>query len=140
MSKKLGLGLLVILMIFTIALFVYKNDSIDKTTDIKLSSNIEIGKKQYIEQLEKVPISGTNDYLIITEKRKWEVPEHKQGETVSVAIKIPYTIHVDGMDYSDEYCLGDCYGASGNDGNPKYDVKIRNLTKNYETEVVVDIK
>ena len=105
----------------------------------KVVSNIELGKKQYIEQLKKVTIDNTDDYLIITEKRKWEVPEHEDGTTVSFTITIPYTLHVNGVDYSAEYYLGD-YQQQTKDNNPKYDLIITNLTNNYETEVLIKEK
>ena len=105
----------------------------------KVVSNIELGKKQYIEQLKKVTIDNTDDYLIITEKRKWEEPEAEEGTTISFEIAIPYTIHVDGKDYSSEYYLGD-YQEQKIDKNPKYNLKITNLTSNYETEVLIEKK
>ena len=138
MKRKIVLLLLVCAFLFTITGCGKNRVGADK---VKSVSNIEIGKKQYIEQLKKVPINGTNDYLIITERVKWEVPEHEGGETVSFAINIPYTLHVDGKDYSAPYCLNDCYGQNkSTDGNPKYIFEITNLTSNYETEVLVNKK
>ena len=116
-----------------------KNENPNGNGDLKLVSNIEIGKKQYIEQLKKISIDGTDDYLIITEKRKWEIPEHEEGTTVSFTIAIPYILHVNGKDYSSEYYLGD-YQNQVKDSNPKYDLTITNLTSNYETEVLIKRK
>ena len=134
MKRKLILGILIFMSLFTITGCIKNKIDDESGNNITFVSNIEIGKKQYIEQLTKVPIDGTSDYLIITKKVKWEVPEHENGATVSFVIKIPYTLHVDGIDYSAEYCLNDCYDQNnGNDGNPKYVFEITNLTNNYET-------
>lgn len=133
MKKKILLILLVIIGMFSIT------GCGKKENNLKLVSNIEIGKKQYIKQLKKIPIKGTNDYLIITEKRKWKVPEHEDGTTVSFTIAIPYTLHVDGKDYSSKYYLGD-YQQQTKDDNPKYDLTITNLTSSYETEVLIKKK
>lgn len=133
MKKKILLILLIIIGMYSIT------GCGKKENNLKLVSNIEIGKKQYIKQLKKIPIKGTNDYLIITEKRKWKVPEHEDGTTVSFTIAIPYTLHVDGKDYSSKYYLGD-YQQQTKDDNQKYDLTITNLTSNYETEVLIKKK
>ncbi len=138
MKKKIILFLLVIIGILSIT-GCSKKENKNDNNNLKLVSNIEIGKKQYIEQLKKISINGTDDYLIITEKRKWEVPEHEDGTTVSFTITIPYTLHVNGVDYSAEYYLGD-YQQQTKDNNPKYDLIITNLTNNYETEVLIKEK
>ena len=141
MERKIVLLLLVFATLFIITGCKKKKDNSEGVDNIKIVSNIELGKKQYIEQLKKVSIDGTDDYLIITKKIKWEVPEHEDGETVSFAINIPYTLHVDGKDYSAQYCLNDCYGQNqGVDGNPKYVFEITNLTSNYETEILINKK
>jgi len=138
MKRKIILLLMAFTILITITGCGKNKDGADK---VKFDSNIEIGKKQYIEQLKKVSIGGTDDYLIITERVKWEVPEHEDGETVNFEINIPYTLHVDGKDYSAKYCINDCYGKNkGTDGNPKYTFEITNLTSNYETEVLVNKK
>ena len=137
MKKKILVSLLVI-----ISLFYITGCSTEKNkrgnSNIKVVSNIEIGKKQYIEQLKRISIDGTDDYLIITEKKKWNVPEQEET-TTSFTIAIPYTLHVDGKDYSAEYYLGD-YQDQVADSNPKYDLTITNLTNNYETEVLINKK
>lgn len=115
------------------------NNTVNGTGEHTIVSNLELGKKQYIEQLKKVQINGSEDYIIITEQRKWEVPEHEAGTTVSFAISIPYTIHVDGKDYSSECIIGD-NSRKGKDENPKYSVEVTNLTKNYETEILINKK
>ena len=132
MQKKILISILVILSLFVITGCNKKEKGKNK---IEVVSNIEIGKKQYIKQLEKISIDGTDDYLIITEKRKWE--EKKEGDTVSFTIAIPYTLHVDGKDYSSQYYLGD-YKEQEEDHNPKYKLTITNLTSNYETEVLIE--
>ena len=138
MKKKIILFLLVIIGILSIT-GCSKKENKNDNNNLKLVSNIEIGRKQYIEQLKKISINGTDDYLIITEKRKWEVEEHEDGTTVSFTITIPYTLHVNGEDYSGEYYLGDNQQQT-KDNNPKYDLIITNLTNNYETEVLIKEK
>lgn len=139
MKKKVVLLLLVFCALFTITACGKKKEDKDGKDEIKFVSKIEIGKAQYIEQLKKVPIDGTDDYLIITEKRKWEVPEHEEGTTVSFTINIPYILHVDGNDYKGVYYLNDNQ-EQGDDKNPKYTLKITNLTSNHETEVLINNK
>ncbi len=148
MKKKSLLTVLIIMMLASM-LFVLTgcknnegNNATNNTTGsepIKFESNIELDKKTYIEQLKKVQINGTDDYLIINEKRKWEVPDHPEGATISFTIAIPYTLHVDGKDYSATYELGSGK-SSGKDNNPKYEFTITNLTKDYETEVLIKKK
>ena len=137
MKKILLIGVLIMISIITITGCGKKEQPEGKK--IQTVSTIEIGKEQYIDQLKKVPIEGTDDYLIITEKRKWEVPEHDEGTTVNFSIIIPYTLHVDGKDYSAEYYLGD-YQEENKDGNPKYNLTITDLTSNYETKVLIENK
>ena len=71
--------------------------------------------------------------------RKYVKNNNKDGTTVSFTVTIPYTLHVDGEDYSSEYILGD-WNSSSDDGNPKYYFEITNLTGNYETEVLITRK
>ncbi len=52
MKKKILLILLVIIGMFSIT------GCGKKENNLKLVSNIEIGKKQYIKQLKKIPIKG----------------------------------------------------------------------------------
>ena len=103
---------------------------------ITFVDKIELDKKQYIEQLKKVYIEDTDDYFIITEKVKWSIPEHEPGTTVSFIISIPYILHVDGVDYEGTYKLSTSSNSYAKDDNPKYDLKVTNLTKNYETQVL----
>ena len=80
MKRKIVLLLIAFTILITITGCGKNKDGSD---NVKFDSNIEIGKKQYIEQLKKVSIGGTDDYLIITERIKWEVPEHEDGDTVN---------------------------------------------------------
>ena len=110
----------------------------DIDTGIDTASKIEIGSETYIDQLEQIPIGDSDDFVIITEKRKWEVPEHEEGTTVSFTIQIPYTIHVDGVDYDGIYYLNDYKNDAENlDKNPKYSFEITDLTPTYETKVLI---
>lgn len=116
-----------------------KDDGDDNKTMYDVFGSIEIGKEQYIEQLKEVPIKGTSDYFMITEKRQWTVPGNSKGTTVSFIIQIPYKIHVDGVDYNGIYNLNS-HNPYGNDGNPKYTVSIENLTSNYDISVLINKK
>ena len=113
--------------------------NIDNTSHIPTASEIEVNSSQYINQLENVRIKGTNDTIMITEKVKWDVPEHAKGTTVSYSVLIPYVITVDGLEYKGEYVLG---GSSqrAKDENPKYDFEVTNLTKNGDIEVLITYK
>ncbi len=95
-----------------------------KDVDTKLKLNVD----QDINCLEKMNIEGTNDYFVITKKVVWKVPEHEEGETVSFAIAIPYTITVDGKEYQGTYSLNSSDNSTQNDENTKYNIKVTNLT------------
>ena len=127
----LGLSLF---LITGCSLFTKAGSSPEKPT-----TKVKLGEKQYIEQQKRIKIENTDDYFIITEKVKWEVPEYEPGTTVSFAIDIPYTMHVDGKDYNGHYMLNN-YSESTMDKNPKYKLEITNLTKKYDTEVIVSKK
>ena len=106
----------------------------------ELHTTIRIGQSTYVEQMQNIAIDGTDDWFIITGKVNYEVPEHPRGSTISFSIPIRYTFHVDGVDYSGIYELGDDRGYLENDDNPKYRLKIQNLTSHYETEVLITEK
>ena len=109
--------------------------------DIDIASKIEVGSETFINQLEQVPIGDSDDYIVITDKVKWEVPEHEEGTTVSFSIAVPYTIHVNGVDYDGTYYLGDYKNSSENlDKNPKYNFSIVDLKPTYETKVLITEK
>lgn len=113
----------------------------DIDTGIDTASKIEIGRETYIDQLEQIPIGDSDDFIIITEKRKWEVPEHEDGAMISFTIQIPYTIHVDGVDYDGIYYFNDYENDAENlDKNPKYTFEITDLTPTYETVVLIKEK
>ena len=132
----LGLSLFLITgcSLFTCSLFTKAGSSPEKPT-----TKVKLGEKQYIEQQKRIKIENTDDYFIITEKVKWEVPEYEPGSTVSFAIDVPYTMHVDGKDYNGHYMLNN-YTERTMDQNPKYKFAISNLTKNYETQVIITKK
>ena len=127
----LGLSLF---LITGCSLFTKAGSSPEKPT-----TKVKLGEKQYIEQQKRIKIENTDDYFIITEKVKWEVPEYEPGSTVSFAIDVPYTMHVDGKDYNGHYMLNN-YSESTMDKNPKYKLEVTNLTKNYDTEVIITKK
>ncbi len=127
----LGLSLF---LITGCSLFTKAGSSPEKPT-----TKVKLGEKQYIEQQKRIKIENTDDYFIITEKVKWEVPEYEPGSTVSFAIDVPYTMHVDGKDYNGHYMLNN-YTERTMDQNPKYKFAISNLTKNYETQVIITKK
>ena len=127
----LGLSLF---LITGCSLFTKAGSSPEKPT-----TKVKLGEKQYIEQQKRIKIENTGDYFIITEKVKWDVPDYGPGTTVSFAIDIPYTMHVDGKDYNGHYMLNN-YSESTMDKNPKYKLEVTNLTKNYDTEVIITKK
>lgn len=127
----LGLSLF---LITGCSLFTKAGSSPEKPT-----TKVKLGEKQYIEQQKRIKIENTGDYFIITEKVKWDVPDYGPGTTVSFAIDIPYTMHVDGKDYNGHYMLNN-YTERTMDQNPKYKFAISNLTKNYETQVIITKK
>ena len=127
----LGLSLF---LITGCSLFTKAGSSPEKPT-----TKVKLGEKQYIEQQKRIKIENTGDYFIITEKVKWDVPDYGPGSTVSFAIDVPYTMHVDGKDYNGHYMLNN-YTERTMDQNPKYKFAISNLTKNYETQVIITKK
>ena len=148
MKKKVLLivGIVVIIAII-IALIVFEiinkaeKERNNDDPPISTLTQIELNSKQYINQLEKIKIKGTDDTFMITEKVKWEVPDHREGVTVSFAIAIPYTITVNGKDYHGTYVLdSSMHNRKKGDNNPKYDIEITNLKKNYETEIIITKK
>ena len=136
MKKVITLFILVLslFLITGCSLFTKAGSSPDKPT-----TKVKLGEKQYIEQQKRIKIENTGDYFIITEKVKWDVPDYGPGTTVSFAIDIPYTMHVDGKDYNGHYMLNN-YSESTMDKNPKYKLEVTNLTKNYDTEVIITKK
>ena len=136
MKKVITLFILVLslFLITGCSLFTKAGSSPEKPT-----TKVKLGEKQYIEQQKRIKIENTDDYFIITEKVKWEVPEYEPGSTVSFAIDVPYTMHVDGKDYNGHYMLNN-YTERTMDQNPKYKFAISNLTKNYETQVIITKK
>ena len=136
MKKVITLFILVLslFLITGCSLFTKAGSSPEKPT-----TKVKLGEKQYIEQQKRIKIENTDDYFIITEKVKWDVPDYGPGTTVSFAIDIPYTMHVDGKDYNGHYMLNN-YSESTMDKNPKYKLEVTNLTKKYDTEVIVSKK
>ena len=136
MKKVITLFILVLslFLITGCSLFTKAGSSPEKPT-----TKVKLGEKQYIEQQKRIKIENTDDYFIITEKVKWEVPEYEPGSTVSFAIDVPYTMHVDGKDYNGHYMLNN-YSESTMDKNPKYKLEVTNLTKNYGTQVIITKK
>ena len=155
MKKNILIGLVVLLIIGLVVGFIaFKpKDKIDTTggedifnPTIPTVSEIELDAKQYINQLEKVKIKGTNDTLMITEKIRLGGPDEKEyekGTTISFANLIPYTFTVDGVEYPGTYTLGDreWYNEKAvKFNNPKYGLRVSNLTKDGDIEVVVTTK
>ena len=108
--------------------------------DIELHTDIETGQKRYVEQMQNIEIIGTDDWFIITSEVRFEVPEHPPHSTISFSIFIPYTFHVDGVDYPGIYELGDVRGYLEDDNNRKYRLEVLNLTRNYETQILITEK
>ena len=136
-------SLVIISLVIGVIVFAIINKQEEKkgnnSNPIPTVSEIELNSKQYINQLEKVRIKGTNDTIIITKKVKWEVPEHDPGTTVSFSIPVPYTIIIDGREYNGVYELNDSAWNTP-DNNPKYNLIITNLTKDGDIEVLISNK
>ena len=103
------------------------------------TKNIELGKEQYIKQLEKVNIGDTKDYIMVTSKVTWDSEDYGDGTTVSSSINVPYIIRVDGKKYTGNYVLGDEIDKI-DDGNPKYNVTISDVKSTFETKVLITKK
>jgi hypothetical protein len=133
-------ALVIISLIIVLIVFAITNKQEEKKVNngnpIPTVSEIELNSKQYINQLEKVKIKGTNDTIMITKQVKLEVPEHGEGVTVSFAIQVPYTITADGQEYNGTYQLGSSV-SKAIDNNPKYDFEITNLTKDGDIEILI---
>lgn len=127
---------IIIIIVLGLGIFFINNN---KSKQIKTVSKITLDSKQYINSLKKINIKGTDDYIMITEKVKWNVPDHEKEETLSFSISIPYTIIVDEVEYDGTYELGD-YSDYTLDNNPKYNFSVTNLTENGEIEVLITTK
>ena len=110
-----------------------------KSNTITTVSEIELNTSQYINQLEKIKINGTDDTIMITERVKWEVPDYGEDVTVSFAVPIPYTFTIDGNEYNGIYELNDAAWSTP-DNNPKYNFVVTNLTQNGDIEVLITNK
>lgn len=97
-------------------------------------TEISLSTESRIKSLQNIKIKGTNDYFRITESVKWEAPKTENGETVSFFMSIPYKIVVDGNEYDGTYELNN-YSSTKYDENPKYDLRIIDLTED-ETLIV----
>ena len=123
----------IILILITITGCISKKE----TKDIEIKTNIKIGEKKEINQLEKIGITNTSDYLIITENRDFSDIGRGYSQ-----LTVPYTINVKGKDYKGICILGNNI-KEGNDKNPKYIVTISNLKNEngiYTAEVLISKK
>lgn len=109
---------------------------IERNLDDVIVTEVNLGERAWINSITKIKIKGTNDYFEITEKVKWEVPEHEEGTTISFAIPVPYTFVVDGISYNGVYELNDA-SWSKKDEELDYNLKVVNLTKDGKIEVEV---
>lgn len=107
-----------------------ENKNINEVTEISL------GEKVWINSLTKINIKDTNDYLEITEKVKWKIPEHSEDTTISFSVPVPYTFVVDGVSYNGIYELGESAWSEKAEGL-NYNLKVVNLTKDGKIEVEV---
>ena len=135
-KKIIIIGIVILIVIISIVGIIKIIKSKKSDNEITTVTQIELNSKQYINSLKKVKIGDTDDYLLVTEKVKWEVPNYGEGVTVSFAINIPYVISVDGTEYTGNYQLND-YTTRASDKNPKYNIQFTDLTSNGEIEVVV---
>ncbi len=135
-KKIIIIGIVILIVIISIVGIIKIIKSKKSDNEITTVTQIELNSKQYINSLKKIKIGDTDDYLLVTEKVKWEVPNYGEGVTVSFAINIPYVISVDGTEYTGNYQLND-YTTRSSDKNPKYNIQFTDLTQNGEIEVVV---
>ncbi len=136
-NKKIIIICVAILIVVLLTIGTIKIVKSKKTdNEITTVTQIELNSKQYINSLKKIKIGDTDDYILVTDKVKWEVPNYGEGVTVSLAINIPYVISVDGTEYTGNYQLSD-YTTRSTDKNPKYNIQFTNLTQNGEIEVVI---
>lgn len=137
--KKIGIIIAVVVVIVATLVFGIIFMKSNQSESTKTVSQVTLNSKQYINSLKKINIGGTNDYIMITEAVKWEVPKHNKGETISFSIAIPYTITVDEVEYNGIYELNQS-SMLKDDSNPKYNFSVTNLTKNGEIEVLITAK
>ena len=130
---------LIIISIILITTTKQKEKKSDNDNSTPAISEIELNSKQYINQLEKIKIKGTNDTIMITKKVKWEVPNHEKAKTISFAIAIPYTITIDGKEYDGTYKKKKKKNKKTSN-NPKYNFQVTNLTKEGDIEVLITKK
>ena len=135
-KKIIIIGIVILIVIISIVGIIKIIKTKKSDNEITTVTQIELNSKQYINSLKKIKIGDTDDYLLVTEKVKWEVPNYGEGVTVSFAINIPYVISVDGTEYTGNYQLND-YTTRSSDKNPKYNIQFTDLTQNGEIEVVV---
>lgn len=76
-------SILLIIVLIIVTLGIVKKNNDNEKTNYKPVKEIRLNKEQYIEQLKKVKIKHTNDYVIITKKVKLEIPEKEGLTTVS---------------------------------------------------------
>lgn len=107
-----------------------------ETENINEVTEISLGERAWINSLTKINIKDTNDYFEITEKVKWEIPEHSEDTTISFSIPIPYTFVVNGVSYNGIYELNEASSSKVPDGL-YYNLRVTNLTKDGKIQVEV---
>lgn len=107
-----------------------------ETESINVVTEVSLGEQAWINSLTKINIKDTNDYFEITEKVKWEVPEHSEHTTISFAIAIPYTFVVNDVSYNGVYQLNDS-GRSKKIEGLDYNLRVVNLTKDGKIKIEV---
>lgn len=109
---------------------------IERDLNDVIVTEVNLGERAWINSLTKINIKDTNDYFEITEKVKWEVPEHEEGTTISFAIPVPYTFVVDGVSYNGVFELNDASWSKKDEGLD-YNLRVVNLTKDGKIEIEV---
>lgn len=107
-----------------------------ETENINEVTEISLGEEAWINSFTKIKIKNTNDYFEITEKVKWEVPEHPEGTTISFSVPIPYTFVVNGVSYNGIYELNESSWSKKAEGL-EYNLRVVNLTKDGKIKVEV---
>lgn len=132
---------LIVILVFCVGAFIFKQTHREKNdpqenNPINTVTEISLGENVWVNSLTKINIKNTNDYFEITEKVKWETPEHSKGTTISFSVFVPYTFVVNGVSYNGGYQLGDSSWNQKPEGLP-YNLKVVNLTKDGKLQIIV---
>ena len=107
----------------------------------ELHTTIEIGQSTYVERMQEIAIEGTDDWFIITSEgnsHQSDISDDEHPLMEDFVLVIPYTFHVDGVDYSGLYERPGGYREEHQ--NPKYRLKVVSYTSLDEIAVLITEK